>query len=61
MRRAQFAELQHLLIVQDIALVVIAAALLIGIVMLIVAAGQRPSRDIRDTPARKPQTPRRPQ
>lgn len=61
MRRAQFAELQHLLIVLDIALVVIAAALLIGIVMLIVAAGERPRRDIRDTPPRKPQTGRRPQ
>jgi hypothetical protein len=61
MRRAQFTELQHLLIVQDITLVVIAAALLMGVIMLIVAAGERPGRDIRDTSSRKPQTPRRPQ
>ena len=56
MRRAQFAELRELLIVQDIALVLIALVLVIGLIALIVAAGEKPHRDVRDTQARRPQT-----
>ena len=60
MRRAQFAQLREFLVVQDIALVVIAALLAIGVIMLLVAAGSRSEerhrRDIRDTQARRPQT-----
>ena len=59
MRHAEFAELRRLLIVQDIALAVIAAALVLGVVVLLVAIGDRPRRDVRDTQARKPQTRRR--
>jgi len=58
-RHAEFAELRRLLIVQDIALAVIAAALVLGVVVLLVAIGDRPRRDVRDTQARKPQTRRR--
>ena len=56
MRRAQFAELRELLIVQDIAFVLIALVLVIGLIALIVAAGEKPRRDVRDTQARRPQT-----
>ena len=58
MRRAEFAELQKLLLVQDAALMVIAVVLLVGIAALLIASGER-NRDIRDTQARKPQTRRR--
>ena len=59
MRHAQFDELRRLLVVQDVTLIVIAVALVIGVIMLIVAAGDRSGRDIRDTQARNPQTRRR--
>ena len=55
-RRAQFAELEHLLIVQDIAFVLIALVLVIGLIALIMAAGEKPHRDVRDTQTRRPQT-----
>ena len=58
MRRAEFAELQKLLLVQDAALMVIAVVMLVGIAALLIASGER-NRDIRDTQARKPQTRRR--
>jgi hypothetical protein len=57
-RRAEFAELQKLLLVQDAALMVIALVLLVGIAALLLASGER-NRDIRDTPPGKPQTRRR--
>ena len=58
MRRAEFAELRLLLITQDAALAVIAMVLLVMMIAVIIASGER-NRDIRDTQARKPQTRRR--
>ena len=58
-RHAQFAELRLLLIAQDAALTVIALVLVIGLIAVIMAAGEHPRRDVRDTPAGKPQTRRR--
>ena len=58
MRRAEFAELRLLLITQDAALAVIAMVLLVMMIAVIIASGER-NRDIRDTPPRKPQTRRR--
>lgn len=58
-RHAQFAELRLLLIAQDAALTVIALVLVIGLIAVIMAAGDRPHRDVRDTQAGKPQTRRR--
>lgn len=59
MRHAQFAELRRLLIVQDVALAVIAAVLLIGLIAILMAAGERPRRDVRGTPPQNPQARRR--
>lgn len=59
MRHAQFAELRELLIVQDIAFAVIAAVLVVGLIAIIMAAGEHPRRDVRDTRAGNPQTRRR--